>query len=68
MTFVAEETRQIMASLGFRTIDEMVGENGNPGNDDAIETWKERGIDLTAILHNLKRKPGKTTSVLPTTK
>lgn len=51
MMFVAEETREIMASLGFRTIDEMVGRTEILEMNEAIETWKKRGIDLSAVLH-----------------
>ena len=51
MLFVAEETREIMASLGFKSIDEMVGRTDMLEMNEAIETWKSRGIDLTAILH-----------------
>jgi glutamate synthase (NADPH/NADH) large chain/glutamate synthase (ferredoxin) len=48
--FVAEETRQIMASLGVRTVDELIGRTDLLEMDDAIEHWKARGIDLTALL------------------
>ncbi|XOV87101.1 MAG: glutamate synthase large subunit [Pseudomonadota bacterium] len=47
---VAEELRQIMAKLGFRTINEMVGRSDMLEMDQAIEHWKSRGIDLGAIL------------------
>jgi glutamate synthase domain-containing protein 3 len=47
---VAEESRQIMAQLGFRTIDEMVGRADVLHTDDAIRHWKADGLDLTAIL------------------
>ena len=40
-----------MAALGFRTIDEMVGRTDMLEMDAAIELWKDRGIDLTAVLH-----------------
>ncbi|MFA9270373.1 MAG: glutamate synthase-related protein, partial [Baekduiaceae bacterium] len=49
--FVAEELRQIMASLGIRTINEMIGRVDLLQADDAIDHWKARGIDLTHILH-----------------
>ena len=48
---VAEEARQLMAKLGFRTIDEMVGRSDILHTDDAIRHWKADGLDLTAILH-----------------
>ncbi|MEL6107684.1 MAG: glutamate synthase large subunit [Planctomycetota bacterium] len=47
---VAEEARQIMAKLGFRTIDEMVGRSDVLHTDDAIKHWKSDGLDLTAVL------------------
>ncbi len=51
MLFIAEELREIMAELGFRTVDEMVGRVDRLDAADAIEHWKARGIDLTEILH-----------------
>jgi len=51
MMFIAEEMREIMAQLGFRTVDEMVGRVDRLDARDAIEHWKARGIDLTQILH-----------------
>ena len=50
MMFVAEETREIMASLGFKSMDEMVGRTDRLEMNDAIDKWKERGVDLSAIL------------------
>jgi glutamate synthase (NADPH/NADH) large chain len=47
---VAEECREIMARLGLRTIDEMVGRCDLLEIDDAVEHWKTAGIDLTPIL------------------
>ncbi len=51
MTFVAEELREIMAELGFRTVDEMVGRVDKLEIRDAVTHWKARGLDLTEILH-----------------
>src|SRR5689334_24693244 len=48
--FVAEEARRIMASLGVRTIEELIGRTDLLEMDDAIEHWKARGVDLTALL------------------
>ena len=44
---VAEETRRIMASLGVRTIDELIGRSRPARADDAIDHWKARGVDLS---------------------
>ena len=50
MYFVAEELRQIMAELGFRTVDEMVGQSQKLNMKKAIEHYKAQGIDLSKIL------------------
>ena len=49
--FVAEELRQIMAEMGFRTLSEMVGRVDRLDMRDAIEHWKASGIDLSRILY-----------------
>ena len=51
MYFVAQELREIMASLGFRTIDEMVGQSQKLNMMDAIDHFKYKGIDLSKILY-----------------
>ncbi len=48
--FVAEEVREIMASLGIRSIDELIGRTDLLVQDKAIAHWKARGVDLTNIL------------------
>ncbi len=48
--FVAEELREIMAQLGFRSINEMVGRSDVLEMNAAIKHWKSNGIDLSAIL------------------
>lgn len=47
---VAEEARELMAELGFRTIEEMVGRVDAIDPSDAIEHWKADGLDLTKML------------------
>ncbi|WP_373652090.1 glutamate synthase large subunit [Schlesneria sp. DSM 10557] len=47
---VAEEAREIMASLGFRTIDEMVGHSEVLEYDNSINHWKLKHLDLSQIL------------------
>ena len=49
--FVAEEARTIMAQLGIRTFDELVGRVDLLEVDDAIQQWRSRGVDLGAVLH-----------------
>jgi len=51
MRFVAQELREYMAKLGFRTVNEMIGRTDRLQTRQAIEHWKAKGIDLTAILH-----------------
>jgi len=51
MHFVAEELREIMAKLGVRTLNEMVGRTDLLVPWKAIEHWKAKGVDLTPILH-----------------
>jgi len=58
MMFIAEELREIMAELGFRTIDEMVGRVDALEANDAIDHWKARGVDLSQILHMPEVGPG----------
>ena len=48
--FVAEELRGIMASLGVRTVDELIGRTDLLVADQAVEHWKARGVDLSGIL------------------
>jgi len=49
--FVAEEVRQLMARLGFRTFDELVGRMDMLNMRSAINHWKARGLDYSRILH-----------------
>jgi glutamate synthase (ferredoxin) len=51
MYFVAEELRQIMSELGFRKIDEMVGQSQKLDINKAIKHFKAEGIDLSKILY-----------------
>lgn len=51
MYFVAQELRRIMASLGFRSINEMVGQSQKLNMNNAIEHYKAQGIDLSKILY-----------------
>ncbi|MHB1037681.1 MAG: glutamate synthase large subunit [Pirellulales bacterium] len=49
MLFVAEEVRQIMAQLGFRKFEEMIGQVDRLRCREAIEHWKARGLDFSAV-------------------
>jgi glutamate synthase domain-containing protein 2/glutamate synthase domain-containing protein 1/glutamate synthase domain-containing protein 3 len=50
--FVAEEVRHLMAKLGFRNMDEMVGRVERIEMRKAIDHWKAKGLDFSAILFN----------------
>jgi glutamate synthase domain-containing protein 2/glutamate synthase domain-containing protein 1/glutamate synthase domain-containing protein 3 len=50
MMFIADELREYMAELGFRTVDEMVGHVECLDMNDAIAHWKARNVDLASIL------------------
>ena len=49
--FLAEDVRELMAELGFRTIDEMVGRVDRLDMKPALDHWKAAGIDLSNVLH-----------------
>ncbi len=49
--FVAEEVRELMASMGFRTIDEMVGQMQMLDRREAIDHWKAKGLDFSRLFH-----------------
>ena len=48
--FIAEEVREYMAELGYRTINEMVGQVDRLETSNAVDHWKAQGLDLSAIL------------------
>ena len=49
--FIAEEVREILASLGFRSIAEAIGQTECLDIRDAVAHWKASGLDLSPILH-----------------
>ena len=51
MYFVAQELREIMSKLGFRTVDEMVGQSQKINMEDAVKNYKTKGINLSKILY-----------------
>lgn len=57
MRFVAEELREVMARLGFRTINEMVGRCDRLEMRKAIDHWKAKGLDYSKILHRPELGP-----------
>ena len=50
--FLAEQVRHYMAELGFRRMDEMIGRVDMLDVQPAVDHWKGRGLDLSAILHD----------------
>jgi len=49
--FIAQEVRELMAKLGFRTMDEMIGRVDKLDMRKAVDHWKARGLDYSAILY-----------------
>jgi glutamate synthase (NADPH/NADH) large chain len=49
--YIAEEVRELLAELGFRTLDEAIGHAERIDAADAIDYWKASGLDLKPILH-----------------
>jgi glutamate synthase (NADPH/NADH) large chain len=56
--FVAEELREIMAMLGFKTVNEMIGRVDKLNMTKAVAHWKAKGVDLSRILYSVTPKPG----------
>ena len=54
MRFIAQEMRELMAQLGFRTVNEMIGRTDLLESREAIDHWKARGLDFTNILYQPK--------------
>jgi len=57
MKFVAQEMRELMAELGFRTVNEMIGHTECIQFKDAVDHWKARGLDFSQILHQPEAGP-----------
>ena len=58
LRFIARDLREIMAQLGFRTIDEMVGRVDRLDVRPAIDHWKARGLDFSAVLAGPQAEEG----------
>ena len=50
-TYIAEEVRELLAELGFRTLEEAVGQVGALDVVEAVDHWKASGLDLSPVLH-----------------
>ena len=57
-TFIAEEVRELMAELGFKTMTEMTGRSDMLNMNDAIGHWKAKGLDFTRLLTKPDGGPG----------
>jgi len=55
--FIAEEVREYMARLGFRTMDEMIGRVDRLNVKKAVDHWKAKGLDYSAILYQPEVAP-----------
>lgn len=58
MYFVAEEVRQIMARLGFRNFEDMIGRVERLKVRDAIDHYKAKGLDFSSIFHKVEVPEG----------
>ncbi len=56
--FVAEEIRELMAKLGYRKFDDMIGQSQHINKRRAIDHWKAHGLDFSRILHKPEAAPG----------
>jgi glutamate synthase (ferredoxin) len=57
MKFIAQEVRELMAQLGFRTLNEMVGRTDVLEPKKAVDHWKAKGLDLSKILYQPETEP-----------
>ena len=60
--FVAEELREIMAQLGFRTLDEMIGRVDRLDMRRRVDHWKAKGVDLSTLLYQAPPATGRRAS------
>ncbi|MEE1296193.1 MAG: glutamate synthase large subunit [Bifidobacterium sp.] len=58
MMFIAEEVRELLAELGFHTLEEAVGHVECLDQDEAIKRWKSAGVDLSNVLMQPGPVPG----------
>jgi len=58
MFFIAEEVRELMAKLGYRSFNEMVGQMDRLDMRQAIDHWKAKGLDFSRVLHKPEAAEG----------
>jgi glutamate synthase (NADPH/NADH) large chain len=56
--FVADEVRELMASLGFRTVDEMIGQMQVLDQERVIAHWKAKGLDFSKLFYKPEAPAG----------
>ncbi|WP_446663469.1 glutamate synthase large subunit [Flexivirga sp. B27] len=56
--YIAEEVRELLAQLGFRTLDEAIGQVGQLDTERAVDHWKAAGLDLSPILADVDLPEG----------
>ncbi|MDG1857982.1 MAG: glutamate synthase-related protein, partial [Emcibacteraceae bacterium] len=56
--FVAEEARKIMAEMGVRNLNEIIGKSELLDKNDAISHWKSDGLDFSKIFHRVQEQKG----------
>jgi glutamate synthase domain-containing protein 2/glutamate synthase domain-containing protein 1/glutamate synthase domain-containing protein 3 len=57
LMFIAEEVRGLMAQLGIRRFEDLIGRTDLLETDDAVEHWKSRGVDLSMVLGSIDLPP-----------
>lgn len=57
-TYIAEQVRELLASLGLRSIEEAVGRSDLLDVSEAVEHWKASGLDLGPIFQRIEPRPG----------
>ena len=56
--FVAEEVREMMAAMGYRTFDEMIGQMQMLDKRQVVEHWKAKGLDFSKLFHKPEAPAG----------
>jgi glutamate synthase domain-containing protein 2/glutamate synthase domain-containing protein 1/glutamate synthase domain-containing protein 3 len=59
LRFIAQQLREHMAQMGFKTLDEMIGRADMLDTSDAVSHWKAKGLDFSAMLTPPAALPGK---------
>jgi glutamate synthase (ferredoxin) len=57
MTYIAQEVRELMAQLGFRSLNEMIGRTDVLEPKKAVEHWKAKGLDFSKLLYQPEAGP-----------